>query len=333
MGNWLQDFWNGLTGQTSEDKRTKETNDANLKSVLDTNQANRDIARETNETNKSIAMENLVFQRDVQEYNKALQQQLFEREDTSYQRTAEDMLKAGLNPLTMQNTNDAGQPIAMSPLNNNYQAQIGAPMQAAQFIKSETMNQPIQALNSFVGMVGSVISSIESLKTGSVTRDSLRSQIDVNRLNSFFQNADKGLSFDTNGNPVIDNGLMKKYLETKAKEKDYDIAKMENDIREWNHMKSAGKYYSDNKYEQIITALEDWLVNGRGADAWNKLVEKYPILKIFSNQAYDYSIKKYPDMSEEEKKEWSKNVNTAVQKAEESNPVLKSSSKSKSQYR
>lgn len=52
-------------------------------------------------------------QLNMQRYNEALQQQIFAREDTAYQRTAKDMRAAGLSPLTMNGTNSAGEAIAM----------------------------------------------------------------------------------------------------------------------------------------------------------------------------------------------------------------------------
>lgn len=75
----------------------------------------------TNEVNKDIAEQNLAFQRDNLDYQKALQQQIFNREDTSYQRTVNDMRSAGMSPLAMQGTNGAGEAIATNPLHNDYQ--------------------------------------------------------------------------------------------------------------------------------------------------------------------------------------------------------------------
>lgn len=75
----------------------------------------------TNVVNKDIADQNLGFQRENLDYQKALQQEIFEREDTAYQRTANDIRMAGLNPLSMQGTNGAGEAIATEPLNNSQQ--------------------------------------------------------------------------------------------------------------------------------------------------------------------------------------------------------------------
>lgn len=52
----------------------------------------------TNQANERIAKENLAFQKENLEYQKDLQQQIFAREDTAYQRKVQDLIKAGINP-------------------------------------------------------------------------------------------------------------------------------------------------------------------------------------------------------------------------------------------
>ena len=79
--------------------------------------------QQTNNVNQNIANQNLQFQRENLDYQKALQQQLFEREDTAYQRTVNDMRMSGLNPLSMQGTNGAGEAIATEPMHNDFQFQ------------------------------------------------------------------------------------------------------------------------------------------------------------------------------------------------------------------
>lgn len=78
-------------------------------------------SEDTNKTNLKIANQNLGFQRENLDYEKALQQQIFNREDTAYQRTVNDMRLAGLNPVSMQGTNSAGEAIQTEPLHNDFQ--------------------------------------------------------------------------------------------------------------------------------------------------------------------------------------------------------------------
>lgn len=77
----------------------------------------------TNTTNQNIANQNLGFQRENLDYQKALQREIFEREDNAYQRSVNDMRLAGMNPLAMQGTNGAGEAIATEPMHNDYQYQ------------------------------------------------------------------------------------------------------------------------------------------------------------------------------------------------------------------
>lgn len=75
---------------------------------------------QTNDTNYAVSQQNLQFQRENLDYQKALQQQLFNREDSSYQRTVNDMRAAGISPIAMNGTNGAGEAIATTALNNDY---------------------------------------------------------------------------------------------------------------------------------------------------------------------------------------------------------------------
>lgn len=112
-----------------------------------TNQANKDAVDAQNKSNERIAQENLAFQRENLDYQKALQQKIFDREDSSYERTVSDMRKAGLSPLTMNGTNAAGEAIATTPLENQYQANAYTNRQARDF--SFIGNAMQSALNNY----------------------------------------------------------------------------------------------------------------------------------------------------------------------------------------
>lgn len=89
LGNWLGGLWNDYTGVTQ--------NNANLD-----------------------------FQRENFDYQKALQQQIFEREDNAYQRTVNDMRAAGLNPVSMQGTNGVGEAVSTDSLSSQKTSDLQA---------------------------------------------------------------------------------------------------------------------------------------------------------------------------------------------------------------
>lgn len=82
--------------------------------------------QETNQTNKRIAKQNLEFQREQLDYQKALQQQIFAREDTAHQREINDLRQAGINPLATANGGtgaNAGAVVNTEALHNDYNQQ------------------------------------------------------------------------------------------------------------------------------------------------------------------------------------------------------------------
>lgn len=87
-----------------------------LASQYFTNKKNKDAADEAND----IVRQNNQFQQnaylDEQKYNRDLQERLFQREDTSYQRTADDLQKAGYSPLAINGTNNAGSVVGQAQM-------------------------------------------------------------------------------------------------------------------------------------------------------------------------------------------------------------------------
>lgn len=304
MGFWenyyengiIPNLWKGFTGQTSADRNTdasneaqleevEKTNAANLEIANNTNQANIDIANSTNQTNKEIAQENLAHQRELLEYQKEIQKKQWEREDTSYQRTKSDMLQAGLNPLSMQGTNGAGEVVSMSPLHNDYQAQQSAPMQAAQMqaAKLNAYQSRIASTNEILNAMGSVADSINSIFTGIKQRDSLQTEVDKQKLFNYITARDEGIhlfddknfryfdSYDMfgigTGSPssAFGSNARKKHFDSEysfynSLAKDYESSNLR---REYEHKVASNIFDSDLKEERVLTALEDWVSNGR----------------------------------------------------------------------
>lgn len=134
LGNTAGNIWSNITGQTN----TEATNRTNKEIAL----WNMMQQQKTNEMNYGMFKENL-------DYQKALNEQIMQREDTSYQRTVADMRKAGLNPLTMSGLNGSGgnvanvEPYRQEPITNNYIPETFRPNIQ---IQNLTM-QALQAMN------------------------------------------------------------------------------------------------------------------------------------------------------------------------------------------
>lgn len=149
------------------------------------------IAGATNKLNKNIATDNLNFQKDNLEYQKALQQQIFEREDTAYQRKVNDLISAGLNPaLASQGSGSgAGSIVSTSAPHNNMQ------------YKSPSVQ---------IGSILDTLSSIKQLENLKVQIDNARKQGNyIDALTSKANAETTGITFN--------NGILDKTQEDKIK--------------------------------------------------------------------------------------------------------------------
>lgn len=162
--------------QEGEDRRTEATNRTNAQIAKATNLANLEIADLTNASNERIANQNLGFQRENLDYQKQLQQQIFNREDTSYQRTVADMRNAGISPLAMQGTNGAGEAISTEALNNSMVAQ-GYQAQGWQAQKAQTLRSAMTDAEVLRGILD-ITTSISNLQKNSEETRSLSIQND-----------------------------------------------------------------------------------------------------------------------------------------------------------
>lgn len=212
VGNGIGNFVNGVLGigsGTSDNAGTDiwdsflngSSNAVNRDVSAETNRTNKEIADSTNATNKAIADENLAYQREWNDYQKALQQQLFEREDSSYQRTVSDMRAAGLSPLAMNGQNAAGQEVLTSPLNNQYQEQ---PWQAQGY--THQSNSPAQLLSGVFNAVNQVIASKQQQDMGQAQIEKVNAETAFTNAQTDFFNvsADARLREITSGNSLRD---------------------------------------------------------------------------------------------------------------------------------
>lgn len=163
---------------------TKMGNDTAEKIANDTNAANAASVQQANETNYNIAKENLAYQRELFDYNKLLQQRIFDREDNAYQRTVNDMRKAGLSPLMMNGTNGAGEAIAQTALNNGYQAQ------ASQYQGYQNKYYDLPILQTIMGFA----SGFQNLQAGSYANQRMAAESKYYSDNARLDNAQKQAS-------------------------------------------------------------------------------------------------------------------------------------------
>ena len=218
-------------------------------------------------TNAKAQDVNYQLNRENLDWMKATQAQQWEREDTSYLRTRNDMLQAGLNPLSMQGTNGAGEVVSLP--------QLEAPQYQAPQVGQSIMN---------------AISGIEETIEGKLRRDSIQTQIDAQRIKNAIDLKKIGAYIDDKGNIVYDpngNDLEWKKSAYEAGKAYYEEA---NAQRDYKHKVEAGIYDSDTQTERAITAVTDWLTNGRAKATLEKIKNEFPwlapILDLLSGNDY-----------------------------------------------
>lgn len=158
-----------------------ETNQSNERMTSQTNQANRDIADATNATNMAINQANI-------DYQNAYNQQVFERADTAFQRSAKDASAVGINPLSLSGSVAGGDVAGSSSApQSSLGAQTGAPMQSSRHEAAKMQAWQNQVAD--MSALGSFLSELNQLSTGFVQRDMLMQQAQrLKNENNFFVN-------------------------------------------------------------------------------------------------------------------------------------------------
>lgn len=193
---------------------------------------------DTNEVNQNIANQNLNFQRENLDYQKALQQKIFEREDSAYARTVQDMRNSGLSPLILSSTNGAGEAIQTEALHNDYQHQ-GAGFgdlvnYAFQFNRA---TQDAQVNNATISNLNSQTKNVDAQTAAQNTQNEfLPASLAVNLLGNILQN--KNLSAQTS-NLVAQRGLTM----LKTLEQSYQNSILKNQLADSNRWESFASQF------------------------------------------------------------------------------------------
>lgn len=106
-------------------------------------------AKKDRSINKDIARENLAYQQQNLDYQRALQQQIFQREDTAVQRRKSDLLAAGMNPYlsATQPGAGAGSVVSTSAPQNTFQSTLSRDMASVSRGIAETPGQVLDAIS------------------------------------------------------------------------------------------------------------------------------------------------------------------------------------------
>lgn len=147
---------------------TSMTNDSNERNVDETNKANISMNKATNDTNMAINQANI-------DYQNAYNQQVFERADTAFQRSAKDASAVGINPLALSGSVAGGDVAGSSSA-----PQASIPMQS-------TTAKAFQAVAPQIAGISSLFSELTKVQTGMAQRDLLEQQAQKMRNeNKFF---------------------------------------------------------------------------------------------------------------------------------------------------
>lgn len=190
----------------------------------------------SNIINKEIADANLEMQKEEQkwqrdfalnerDYNRALQQEIFNREDTAVLRQAEQLSKLGVNPLSQQlNGSQSGAVVSgVSP--NSVTPQNG-------FVAQD------KGLMEAITPILSLVNGISNLNTQGLQRDSIREQNDYQRL----LNQEKALE-----NRFLENKLTQ---EEEARAEENRHKKEQNPSTELKERATAERVERENQFQK-----------------------------------------------------------------------------------
>ena len=210
---------------------------------------------------RAFAEEERDYQRNFaegeREYNRALQQTLFDREDTALERQASSLSKMGINPLSQQlNGLGAGSVVssaspASSAAGSGVAAGASVPSTSARggsALHNDFKMQDMGVLQA-LSPLASLANTMNQVATGQGQRDLLQTQIDKQKLDNFILAKENGImpyefkGFNYLNGQDISGGLFNR------KNSEYF----------WKEMNSKNDY--ENKYKPDFARTMDYLVS------------------------------------------------------------------------
>lgn len=198
----------------------------------------------TNKHNKDISDKNLDFQKENLEYQKDLQKQIFEREDTAYQRKVNDLIKAGINPAVA--ATGSGSPAGS--LVSTQAPQNDMKYQAPQF------------------NLGSAIDTLKSLKQiANIEEETSVAKAQADYLGSLKNKADAEttkITFDNNFFSKTQEDRLKKFaFETDILQYQKDMLSRQNDLNKIGYNFALGNSVINNFKSSNAPLLQELQTN------------------------------------------------------------------------
>lgn len=194
-------------------------------------------------TNTGLGIANSALQFNNYDYQKALQQQIFDREDTSYQRQVADLEKAGLNKYAVQGGASAGSVVSTSApqfqnINTGALIDTVKSIKELKLLDEQTKHQRIQNIND------SNISDINGYKST------------YNLARSLYEQGYRGLSIHKQSN---DDGSIKYNIFYDTENGDSNITGLDKvlskPITEAELLNLDSSFYTSDKVMQYLAPI------------------------------------------------------------------------------
>lgn len=170
---------------------------------------------------------NRAWNENQRDYERALQQEIFNREDTAFSRLASDASQYGINPMALAgNSASSGQVVSNT-------ANPGAAEGNAQNSVGGMDPGYGSGVLSSVAPLMSMISGFNNVSTGAAQRDLLQSQVDAQNLKNQTAAIENLILMDKNG--VVQNADGTYSLSKSFENKEQDFSRIDYENKEYTH--------------------------------------------------------------------------------------------------